>query len=129
MAPNCSGVSARITANSSAAKAATAVASTEKARFARAARYFHQTTNWMNASVRHAPTPTDQMTVTQLITSLLPVYTAAMVSGEALIFRSSNRRLSKQRFALRLQNWYAPVCPNVDDRRSVTEDRLFRFPA
>src|SRR6266581_3684992 len=41
--PNCSGVSARINANSSTAKAAAAIAITEKTRFARAVRSFHQT--------------------------------------------------------------------------------------
>src|SRR6266581_3637715 len=65
--PNCSGVSARINANSSTAKAATAIAITEKTRFARAARSLHQTTTCISARIRHIPPPIAQMTVTQFI--------------------------------------------------------------
>src|SRR5439155_13951335 len=65
--PNCSGVSARINANSSAAKVATAIAITEKTRFARAVLSFHHTTRCISARVRHAPPPIDQMTVTQFM--------------------------------------------------------------
>jgi hypothetical protein len=46
---------------------ATAIAITEKTRFARAVLSFHQTTTFISASVRHAPLPMDQMTVTQFI--------------------------------------------------------------
>src|SRR5262249_50741768 len=67
--PKASGVSAPIKAYSSAAKTATATAPTENTRFARAARSFHQTMNCRNASVMHAPAPSDQTTVTQLIIS------------------------------------------------------------
>jgi hypothetical protein len=54
-------------ANSIAAKAATAIAITEKTRLARAVRSFHQTTMWITANVRHAPAPMDQTMVTQFI--------------------------------------------------------------
>src|SRR5215831_16050055 len=70
-------VSARINASSKPAENATAKAKTENARFARAVRSFHQTMNWRHASVRHAPPPTDQMTVTQLIAANIFGYTMA----------------------------------------------------
>src|SRR5216117_2206296 len=66
---NSRGVSARIIANSSAASTATATAITAKMRFARDVRSFHQTTRCINASVRHAPLPTDHTTVIQLMAS------------------------------------------------------------
>src|SRR5438094_6343510 len=78
---------------------ATAIAITEKIRFARAVRSFHQTTQFIRASVRHAPLPIDQMTVTQLMASCFPVYTAAIVSG-GLTFRTGKKLFGKQQFAL-----------------------------
>src|SRR5450756_1689071 len=56
-----------MSASSHAANAATPAAITEKTRLAFAVRSFHQIIKCINASVRHAPPPIDQMTVTQFI--------------------------------------------------------------
>jgi len=47
------------------------------------------------AIAAQAPIKIDQITVTQFIASLLLVNTPAVVSGKALIFGSSKKRLSK----------------------------------
>ena len=63
--------------SSHAANAATPAAITEKTRLAFAARSLHQMAKFISASVRHAPLPMDQMTVTQLITGVRPDLEAA----------------------------------------------------
>src|SRR4029453_4038850 len=96
--PNCAGVSARIKANSNPAKAATATAPTANTRFARAARSFHQTMNWRNASIRHAPAPIDQTTVTQLmafVSEVVQVYTTGRWIGKTLNISETSYEFSE----------------------------------
>ena len=89
ISPSCSGVCARINANSSPAKGATEIASTDKARLARSDRAFNQTNNSISASVMHPPAPIDHMTVTQLkasVSQICEVYPSAASSRKRCLF-------------------------------------------